>query len=561
MALVKCPECGGNVSDKAENCVHCGYPLLRNVNAASIANATQTETTVDVTQESLTEGQSGVQTSAVENTTTRNWKIPAAIAIIVAVAAGIWFAYGNLANYGKDIPTDNVAVYATRSADGTAYIALADGTVITINEEVNDAVITPDRAHVIVHLNDGSLYVTDINQTSKHEITDNAGQIYAVRNDGVFYTDRDHGYTNEALYRANFSDYTSQEVYDGDYARTFADHSTTILYADDGNVYMLDATDTDAEKIGTYEGEIRLLEVSDDGNLAVWDDISGHYHTVSLYNNEDTDILGEFYSDNVYMDVTASRDQELWVIGGFGDCDRLWILPSGKDPIEVELGTDYMSNLYFTNKDRLSYTDAKDITSLYLFAGEDILYNDLYEVSLDGDYNRMDGYMYSVEIYDGMIAYKNIDADLYVAQLDADQLSDQTRISSDADSPNVIRRYMYYLKNEDDMIGTLYCYRYDIDKSVKVSTDVYASYGVTEDGSTIYFLTNCDMDEYTGTLMTWSYGDDEPTMIDEIRMYSTMTGLEERGNIWPVGSQGFTYMTIDGVHKRYDGRKATEIKK
>lgn len=43
MALIKCPECGGNVSDKAEVCIHCGYvlkekplePVLVNVPALS----------------------------------------------------------------------------------------------------------------------------------------------------------------------------------------------------------------------------------------------------------------------------------------------------------------------------------------------------------------------------------------------------------------------------------------------------------------------------------------------------------------------------------------------
>lgn len=27
MALIKCPECGKEVSDKAKSCIHCGYPL------------------------------------------------------------------------------------------------------------------------------------------------------------------------------------------------------------------------------------------------------------------------------------------------------------------------------------------------------------------------------------------------------------------------------------------------------------------------------------------------------------------------------------------------------
>ena len=28
MALIKCPECGKEVSDKANACIHCGYPLI-----------------------------------------------------------------------------------------------------------------------------------------------------------------------------------------------------------------------------------------------------------------------------------------------------------------------------------------------------------------------------------------------------------------------------------------------------------------------------------------------------------------------------------------------------
>ena len=27
MSLIKCPECNKEISDKAEMCIHCGYPL------------------------------------------------------------------------------------------------------------------------------------------------------------------------------------------------------------------------------------------------------------------------------------------------------------------------------------------------------------------------------------------------------------------------------------------------------------------------------------------------------------------------------------------------------
>ena len=27
MALIKCPECGKEISDKSDKCIHCGFPL------------------------------------------------------------------------------------------------------------------------------------------------------------------------------------------------------------------------------------------------------------------------------------------------------------------------------------------------------------------------------------------------------------------------------------------------------------------------------------------------------------------------------------------------------
>ncbi len=37
MALIKCPECGKEVSDKAAVCIHCGYPLQEAAAAAPAA--------------------------------------------------------------------------------------------------------------------------------------------------------------------------------------------------------------------------------------------------------------------------------------------------------------------------------------------------------------------------------------------------------------------------------------------------------------------------------------------------------------------------------------------
>lgn len=36
MALVKCEECGNNVSDKASSCIHCGSPIFNSNNSGNI---------------------------------------------------------------------------------------------------------------------------------------------------------------------------------------------------------------------------------------------------------------------------------------------------------------------------------------------------------------------------------------------------------------------------------------------------------------------------------------------------------------------------------------------
>ena len=38
MALIKCPECGKEISDKAIQCIHCGYPLQQNDTNNNICN-------------------------------------------------------------------------------------------------------------------------------------------------------------------------------------------------------------------------------------------------------------------------------------------------------------------------------------------------------------------------------------------------------------------------------------------------------------------------------------------------------------------------------------------
>lgn len=41
MALIKCPECGKEISDQAKACIHCGYPLETNIDESVLESYEQ----------------------------------------------------------------------------------------------------------------------------------------------------------------------------------------------------------------------------------------------------------------------------------------------------------------------------------------------------------------------------------------------------------------------------------------------------------------------------------------------------------------------------------------
>lgn len=56
MALIKCPECGGQVSDKASSCPHCGYPMSENtVNTTAVNDYAAHLCTINGVQVDLTD--------------------------------------------------------------------------------------------------------------------------------------------------------------------------------------------------------------------------------------------------------------------------------------------------------------------------------------------------------------------------------------------------------------------------------------------------------------------------------------------------------------------------
>lgn len=120
MALIKCPECGKEVSDKAKECIHCGYPLKNHdsVKKSYSANVTQKVPISTTNSNKTKKGSLGCGTVIA---------IIAAIIILLGIFGGDSDSSGSSSNYGevrcwycgKVIYNDGRAIHCTNEYSNT----------------------------------------------------------------------------------------------------------------------------------------------------------------------------------------------------------------------------------------------------------------------------------------------------------------------------------------------------------------------------------------------------------------------------------------------------------
>ena len=463
----------------------------------------------------------------------------AAAVVIAAAAAVVLLFFGN-AGTASATPIESVAVYALMNDDGTAYIPLYDGTCIKINEEVDSAVLTKDRAHVVVLLTDGTLYVTDPQQSQKTTIADNATDLITVRDSGLLYDDEEL-----ISHRVTFADFSNVEI-GKDVALKSANHTLSVLYAtDEGDLYALASSASEAEKVGTFEDTARVKAISDDGQISVWADVDGSNYTIYLSDGGDRTTLGSVTSKYDGVHVEFTKDQQLVVITD-SYSDRMWIKAVGTEVVEVKLAGEASGAGVYTAAGKLSDALAGEVTSLYVTTDGDVRSN-LYNITLTGDRERVLSKVSKYTVVNGSLFYRDSENNLYYGILNGPELTQEEKIASDVDVFDVTAngRYVYYIKNYDDHddTGTLYCYALDAGESVRVASEVacgYISlsdwdYGWTHneystDGATVFYMKDLEDigDTYSdhGTLMCWTYGSDSAQRIaSEVLTYSVESGL------------------------------------
>lgn len=96
MALIKCPECGKEISDRAVSCPHCGFPIA----GSEISHASSEDTSVDVKSDSVAEAKvPEPQKKSKKMSTVGSSAIVAGVIFVVVLAIMLFVT--NLANKPK----------------------------------------------------------------------------------------------------------------------------------------------------------------------------------------------------------------------------------------------------------------------------------------------------------------------------------------------------------------------------------------------------------------------------------------------------------------------------
>ena len=471
--------------------------------------------------------------------------IIAIIAAVVVVAIILVFAPWKSGTSTGSSNSSASSISAKIADDGTAYIATPDGSVIVINDEVASATLTSDQKHIVVHLDDGTLYFTDKTQQEKTQIADNASSFDGVRNDGFFYKDDD-----SKAYRVTFSDAATVEMGEN-IVWAVAKNTLSVLYSTDtGDIYTMPYTATEGNKVGTYSNSVYMEAISDDGQISVWTLKDDNQLTMVLNEGDERTTLGTV--DNSYYfnftNVTFTSDQKLVVVTNLSG-NQVYIKKAGEDVVKVKLSNELSSSTIYTNMGILSNQTSDKVDDLYVTVESDSGSN-LYNITLDGEHERVLSKTGSYYIANDQIVYIDTDSNLHCAKLSGSSVSDERKIASDV---NLIQRsenggYVYFMKDIEDNSGSLYCYKVGESEAKKVAADVCRYFQFGADGGTVYYLKDIERVNGTyidyGVLYSWAYSKDESVKISSDVIEMSLNSALVSGEI---DDKGFTYRKYSSV--------------
>lgn len=332
MALINCPECGREISDKVKACPHCGYPMEESYPAVPEPQAKPAEVEQSNGEYSAYEKQQVINCNhpaAAMNKKNLKVIIPAIIGGGIIIMAAVIFLLFNLMNMGN-INAEKVTGWVFAAGSEGAVIIGSDGSTSSIDGHIEDGMISKDGSHCIFIDDSGTVFHTDAKGQNRKDIAENAERLVRINDTCAFFQDEAteeqkidqvlikatadfnqyEGTTNYERVRSVFFenypngtyddaldfykevrgfdiyltprgimhkyDFSSEEITDmsyGDYSRyriSENDLSAAFIEDDTIAIYKNGSKDADIIPLDTEGTEVSIVGVSDDGEIAVW---------------------------------------------------------------------------------------------------------------------------------------------------------------------------------------------------------------------------------------------------------------------------------------------------
>lgn len=453
-------------------------------------------------------------------------------AVSFAGAAGcVLFLQGGGSAPSSQKSGDRTVAYAELDTEGNAYLLLADGSVETISGDVSTARLTASQAYLIT-LRNKVLSYTELSSGTETEIARDADSIIAVRDTGIIYENKGGFYF--------------RYCFDGDEAvklgtvskLSTASNTLSVAFAcPNGDIRILPQEADTPETIGSYENDVSMRAVSDDGETAVWVDFTSVKETVFLYDAGQVSELGKMTaSGSSYANTAAFFSKNGQVLVIYNTEDKTMFLKNGREaPMEVRLGDCLASSAFYTSSGPLSRDDAP-ISGIYLLAEDsDRPGNILYWVpTASGKRERVATGISSFTVADGMLFYTDADDTLFCGAVKEAVLEEPHRVDSHVYdfTASTDGKYLYYSKDFDDDLweAPLYGYRVGDDAPVPIADSAYVGLRLSPDGQSVFYLTGetelTDSYDHYGTLIQYNLKTGKETILDtDVLRYSYTSNL------------------------------------
>ncbi len=449
----------------------------------------------------------------------RAWAALAVVMVVVLAVIGksLWAVLGT----GSAVPEPKGINVVW---DGKGNLNFLNGTEVTLYEDADSGMATPDCTKYLVLDTEHNLYMYNKGKTDGILISDKAVSISEVSNEGCFYYEsvEDHIFKDHLSYY-DFASQESVETGHKDEEVQYSAGSKSVAGINgDGELVVFSADNKQSKIFCTLDSDAEICGVADDGSNVVWSQRENNASYIYSIKNEVPERIGKISSPNTYCRgyfLDHGKSILVYAPGG----EQLILCDQGTTKeIELPGALDGFIFYIFNSKGQPVDSESDTTNEIYFMVVRD--YGDetgnLYKMDKQGNLSREADDILQTgweKICNQNFYYVNEDMDLMWTKLGEEKT---VTVTTDVDFMAISPRGKYayvekagslYYWDTSDETGALHHITSDFDED----SDIY----LTNDDKTIFYKTDTEklagFGGRKGTLYQYKVGSDPQYITDQ----------------------------------------------